>query len=226
MAKAFFITGTDTDVGKTWVTITLMCCFRNQGLKVSAMKPVAAGCSRQDGMLKNTDALLMQLHASDWRSYQLINPYAFEPAVSPHLACGDSLVELDLINQSFKQLERDADVVLVEGAGGWYSPLSSDLTNAQLAEYMQLPVILVVGLRLGCINHAALTLEAINRASKQCVGWVGVVIDPVMQGLQANIDFLKSNLDVPLLGVFPNLSCQDFELLALQIDLKMLKKLI
>jgi dethiobiotin synthetase len=85
---------------------------------------------------------------------------------------------------------------------------------------------LVVGLRLGCINHAALTLEAISRASKHCVGWVGVVIDPVMQGLQANIDFLKSNLDVPLLGIFPNLSYQDFELLALQIDLKMLKKLI
>lgn len=226
MAKAFFITGTDTDVGKTWVAITLMRCFRNQGLRVSAMKPVAAGCSRQDGVLKNTDALLMQLHASDWQSYQLINPYAFEPAVSPHLACGDSLVELDLINQNFKQLERDADVVLVEGAGGWYSPLSSDLNNAQLAKYMQLPVILVVGLRLGCINHAALTLEAISRASKHCVGWVGVVIDPVMQGLQANIDFLKSNLDVPLLGVFPNLSYQDFELLALQIDLKMLKKLI
>ena len=226
MGQGFFITGTDTDVGKTWATIALMRSLQNQGLTVLGMKPVAAGCAWQDGVLKNQDALLMQSHASVRQDYALINPYAFEKAISPHLACAETTIQPDVIEHSFKRLQAEADCLLVEGAGGWCSPLSSDLTNAQLAQYLDLPVILVVGLRLGCLNHADLTMQAIKHSGRTCAGWIGMVIDPVMQSLQANIDYLQNKMESPLLGVLPSLSYQDFEVLSNQIDPKKLKNVI
>jgi dethiobiotin synthetase len=214
MKTGFFITGTDTDVGKTWVTVALMRRFRRQGFTVAGMKPVAAGCEWREGRLKNQDALLIQENSESALEYQQINPYAFESPISPHLACGDVEVRLDVILAAFAELKKQADVVLVEGAGGWLSPLSLTFDNAGLAAAMQLPVILVVGMRLGCINHARLTFQAIRRAGVTCAGWVAVEIVPAMEDFQANVDFLQKRLEAPLLGVLPRLATPNFDFLA------------
>ncbi|MDD1620827.1 MAG: dethiobiotin synthase, partial [Methylococcaceae bacterium] len=141
MKAGFFVTGTDTDVGKTWVTLALMSRFRRQGFTVAGMKPVAAGCDWLDGRLKNQDALLIQENSEPGLEYEQVNPYAFELPVSPHLACGDIEVGMDAILSAFDELKKKTDVVLVEGAGGWLSPLSLIFDNADLAAAMQLPVI-------------------------------------------------------------------------------------
>lgn len=214
MKTGFFITGTDTDVGKTWVTVALMRRFRRLGFTVAGMKPVAAGCERQAGRLKNPDALLIQENAAPALEYGQINPYAFELPVSPHLACGDVEVKLPTILAAFDDMKKQADVVLVEGAGGWLSPLSLTFDNADLAVAMQLPVIVVVGIRLGCINHARLTIQAVRQAGVNCAGWVAVEIVPARADFEANLDFLKSRVDAPLLGVFPHLPEADFDALA------------
>lgn len=216
MKTGFFITGTDTDVGKTWVTVALMRRFRRQGFAVAGMKPVAAGCERQDGRLKNQDALLIRENASMALEYEQVNPYAFELPVSPHLASGDIEVSLDTILAGFSRLRQQADVVLVEGAGGWLSPLSLAFDNADLAVAMNMPVILVVGMRLGCINHARLTFQAILQAGVSCAGWVAVEIIPARADFEANLNFLKSRIDAPLLGVLPHLPEADFDFLSMQ----------
>lgn len=214
MTRGFFITGTDTDVGKTWVTVTLMRQFRRQGCTVAGMKPVAAGCEWQEGELKNRDALLIQENALPALAYGQVNPYAFESPVSPHIACGNIEVKLDTILTQFSVLKQHADVVLVEGAGGWLSPLGAAFDNADLAAAMRLPVILVVGIRLGCINHARLTFQAMRQAGANCAGWVAVEIVPARPDLEANLEFLKNHIDAPLLGVFPHLPIADFDFLA------------
>ncbi|AMK74956.1 MULTISPECIES: dethiobiotin synthase [Methylomonas] len=219
MKGGFFVTGTDTNVGKTWTTIALMRRLQIQGLRVVGMKPVAAGCERQDDILKNSDALLMQQYASLPLEYQQINPYAFEAAISPHLACGDVEVSVDVIADAFIRLQQLADVVIVEGAGGWYSPLSNVLDNSGLAQALHLPVVLVVGIKLGCINHARLTISAIRQAGLSCAGWVAVQIDPAMPGFDGNLAFLSEAIDAPLLGVLPFLAAPDFELLAMSLSL-------
>lgn len=216
MKTGFFITGTDTDVGKTWVTVALMRRFRRQGFAVAGMKPVAAGCERQDGRLKNQDALLIRENASMALEYEQVNPYAFELPVSPHLACGDAEVSLETILAGFSRLRQQADVVIVEGAGGWLSPLSLAFDNADLAVAMKMPVILVVGMRLGCINHARLTFQAIRHAGAKCAGWVAVETVPGRADFQANLAFLKSRIDAPLLGVLPHLPEADFDFLGMQ----------
>ena len=226
MTAGFFITGTDTDVGKTWATIALMRGLQGCNLQVAGMKPVAAGCVWRDGQLKNADALLMQANASMDLDYAMINPYAFEPAVSPHFACGEVVVELPVLVDRFKQLKQLTDFVVVEGAGGWYSPLSAEFDNADLARALGLSVILVVGVRLGCINHARLTLQAIQQANLSCLGWVAVEIDPLMQGFQANLTYLQQQLDAPLLAVLPHIQTPDFEFLSQQFNQETLKKLI
>lgn len=225
MKAGFFVTGTDTDVGKTWATIALMRWFQAQDLSVVGMKPVAAGCEWQDGILKNSDALLMQQYASLPLEYELINPYAFAAAMSPHLACGDVEVSEGAIADAFMRLRQLVDVVIVEGAGGWYSPLSDVLDNAGLAEALHLPVILVVGIRLGCINHARLTMSAIRQSGLPCAGWVAVQIDQAMPGFDGNLAFLREILGPPLLGVLPFLAVADFDLLATKLNLPNWQKL-
>jgi len=214
MAKGFFITGTDTDVGKTWVSIALMRKFQREGLVVSGMKPVAAGCEWLQGEWKNQDALLLQQYASVLVEYRTINPYAFQLPVSPHIACANERVGLDVILQAYRSLQSISERVLVEGAGGWFSPLSRELDNAELAVALQLPVIMVVGMRLGCINHALLTYRAIQSTELECLGWLAVQIDDRMSEFQANLDYLQECLNMPLLGVLPNLTAPDFDLLS------------
>lgn len=219
MSKGFFVTGTDTDVGKTWATVTLMRRLRRQGFSVAGMKPVAAGCEWLGGGLKNQDALLIQENAVPDLKYEQINPYAFELPVSPHLACGDAEVSLEVILAAFADLKNHADVVLVEGAGGWLSPLSPDFDNADLAVALQLPVILVVGMRLGCINQARLAFQAISQSGVDCVGWIAVEIVPQRPDLEANLAFLKKRIDAPFLGVLPYLPEADFDLLAERLSI-------
>ena len=219
MEKGYFITGTDTNVGKTWATIALMRYFKQQGKSVAGMKPVASGCFLQDGQLKNEDALQIQENASLKIDYDLINPYAYELSVSPHIAGINNPVELTKIVESFNVLKELAEIALVEGAGGWYAPLNDREDISDLAKSLALPVIIVVAIRLGCINHAKLTWQAIQHSGIPCAGWIAVCVDPDMPNREENIQTIKTALNMPLLGVLPYLASADFDLLAGQLAL-------
>jgi len=219
MEKGYFITGTDTNVGKTWATVTLMRYFKIQGKSVVGMKPVASGCRVQDGRLRNEDALLIQENTSLSVDYDLINPYAYELPVSPHIAGVDNPVKLDLLIAKFELLKTVADVVIVEGAGGWYSPLNEREDNSDLAKALALPVIMVVGIRLGCINHAKLAYQAIMQSGVAFAGWIAVCTDPELLSRDDNILTLKKALDVPLLGVLPYRKVADFKFFSDRVKL-------
>lgn len=219
MKVGYFITGTDTDVGKTWATVALMRHFKNKGQTVAGMKPVASGCTLKNGKPVNDDALLIQANASVELDYDLVNPYAYPLPVSPHLAGRNNPANLDLIMVRFHELKPHADVILVEGAGGWYSPINDRQNISDLATSLALPVILVVAIRLGCINHAVLTAEAINRSALPCAGWIAVCSDPAMKKIEENIGRIHQELHVPLLGVLPFLEKADFDRMAEQLRL-------
>ena len=198
-----FITGTDTEIGKTFVSSLLINILIEEGLKVAGMKPVASGAKTIDGILKNEDALSLVEASNVDADYKNINPYVFEPAVSPHIAAENAGVEIDLekIKNNFDQLQKISDVVVVEGVGGWYAPLSSHTTVADLAETLQLPIILVVGLRLGCLNHALLTAQAIRQSGLPIAGWVANHVIKDFSSAEKNISTLKHFLnDFPFLG--------------------------
>jgi dethiobiotin synthetase len=219
MEQGYFITGTDTDVGKTWATIALMRYFKSQGKTVVGMKPVAAGCFTQDGQLKNEDALLIQENASLQIDYDLINPYAYELAISPHIAGIHNPVKLAKVLEGFTCLKDRAEIILVEGAGGWYAPLNESEDISDLAKALALPVILVVGIKLGCISHAKLSWQAIQNSGLPCAGWIAVCLDPSMQKLDETIFTIKMAMNKPLLGVMPYMDKADFDLLAQQLVL-------
>lgn len=205
MASGYFITGTDTEVGKTWCTLGLMAALQQQGKTVVAMKPVASGCAQTAEGLRNDDALRLQAQASIELPYENVNPYAFEQAIAPHLAATQSAVtiNLDTIVDAFQRLQGSADVILVEGVGGWQVPLNNQQNVADLARALGLPVILVVGLRLGCINHALLTAESIRASGCTLTGWIGNSIAPEMPEQQNNIASIQQRIAAPLLGVVP-----------------------
>lgn len=205
LKKGYFITGTDTDAGKTFVTIALMRYFRQQGKTVLGMKPVASGCVAGEDGLRNDDALLLQANASKQIDYDLINPYAFALPVSPHIAASevDQEVELSVINKNYQVLKEQADFVLVEGVGGWLAPLSKSLDVADLAKSLQLPVILVVAMRLGCINHARLSYAEIQSSGMTCAGWIANCSEESMLRRQENIETITQKIQTPLLGVIP-----------------------
>ena len=225
MNQGYFITGTDTNVGKTWATIALMRYFKKKGKIVKGMKPVSAGCelvaSDNEGAATwcNEDALLIQANASVRVPYDLINPYAYELPVSPHIAGKHNPVVFTKVIECFDALKRLADVVIVEGAGGWYAPLNSHQDISDLAKALNLPVILVVGIKLGCINHAKLTYEAIQYSGLVCAGWIAVCVDGDMLKIDENIQTVKALISAPLLGVLPHLTTVDFDLLAEHIEI-------
>jgi len=206
MAKrGLFITGTDTSVGKTRVTLALMGWLKNLGLTVVGMKPVATGCFIDDGLLCNEDALLLQKNSSVRVPYEKINPYAFELPVSPHIAAraAGRTIDLATIVRQYRELERLADCVLVEGVGGWEVPLDERRKVSDLARALGLPVILVVGLRLGCLNHAFLTYAALARGGVECLGWIANQPGAEFAFLDENIKSLEAELPVPCLGILP-----------------------
>ena len=201
MGQGFFVTGTDTGVGKTLLACALLNAFARTGKSVVGMKPVAAG--REAGRWADVEALA---RASTVRAESRIaNPYAFEAAIAPHLAAELAGVEIDLetIVRAYGELSRLADVVVVEGAGGFLVPLNERQTGAALAMRLGLPVVLVVGMRLGCLNHALLTRRQIEASRLRCAGWVANCILPELPHLDGNIRALEQRLDCPLLGVVP-----------------------
>jgi dethiobiotin synthetase len=218
MKQAYFVTGTDTNVGKTWATLALMTYFKQQNLSVIGMKPVASGCEKIDGEWRNSDALSIQKMGSQLVDYSLLNPYAYELPISPHLAGKKNPANLETIFTNFQTLQNLADVVVVEGAGGWYAPLNERETIADLAKKLNVPIILVVSIKLGCINHALLTVEAIQNAGLNCVGWIAVCNDAEFECVDLTIESLVARLKIPLLGVLPYSEQADFEDLAQRIN--------
>lgn len=201
--KAVFIAGTDTEVGKTYVSCALLRALGAEGLRAVGMKPVASGCVATPAGLRNDDALAL-IDASDPRpEYATCNPFAFTEAVSPHLAAAAEHAEVTMapIKTAFAQLAENADVVLVEGVGGWLAPLSPTLEANALPQTLGLPVILVVGLRLGCLNHAQLTARAILADGCNLLGWIGNAVDPAMERREDNLATLRRLLPAPCLGV-------------------------
>ena len=206
MTQGFFLTGTDTDVGKTYAAVRLIRRWQAEGRRVAAMKPVASGSVRRpDGGLDNGDvSALMQ--ATGQADRALVNPYCFEPPVSPHLAAREAGVSIDLLRivQQYRELAAGCDTVLVEGAGGWLAPLTDEHDVAALAGALGLPVILVVGMRLGCVSHARLTAAAILASGCRLAGWVANAIDPDMARYADNLACLTERLPAPLLLEIPH----------------------
>lgn len=206
--KVFFVTGTDTGVGKTFVSVALLRAWAAQGKSTLGLKPVAAGCEQTPHGLRNDDALALQEAATVKIAYEQVNPVALVEAIAPHIAAAHEKrrVRVDQLAGLVRgaMMQARADITLIEGAGGWRVPLNEQETLAGLAAALQVPVILVVGLRLGCINHALLTAEAIRRDGLPLAGWVGNCIDPDMPVRDENIATLQSALSAPLIGVLPH----------------------
>lgn len=197
-----FVTGTDTDVGKTVATCQLLRAFAANGLRAVGMKPVASGCEWRDGALWNADVAAHRAAGNVAAPLEWVSPYRFEPPISPHLAARRAGVEVDLAHllDCARRLEQLADVVVVEGAGGWLAPLSDSACMEDLARKLGAPVVLVVGMRLGCLNHALLTARAISQSGVPFAGWVANHIDPAMRDCQDNLDTLWQKLAAPCLG--------------------------
>ena len=209
MAKQWlFITGTDTEVGKTVVACGLLAAANQQGLRTAAIKPVAAGCEVTEQGMTNSDALQLQAAASHKLSYQQINPIALVPAIAPHIAAAEAGVRMSasrLVGYCRGVSLMPVDLVVIEGAGGWRVPINSRETLADVARELECSVVVVVGMRLGCLNHALLTMEAIRRDGLQIAGWVANILDTDMPRLQENIDTLKQSINEPCLGTVPRL---------------------
>jgi dethiobiotin synthetase len=210
MHNGLFITGTDTDVGKTVVATGLLQLAADCGLSTAAIKPVAAGCVWSNGSLVNDDALHLQAAATLVQSYEAVNPVALEPAIAPHIAAAQAGLRLSvgpLLTHCETVIETaGADVVVVEGAGGWLVPLNDEETLGDLAKSLGLPVVIVVGLKLGCINHALLTERMVESYGLSVAGWVANTINPDMDVYDENVESLKQRLRAPCLGVVPYLS--------------------
>ncbi|MGZ8258344.1 MAG: dethiobiotin synthase [Methylotenera sp.] len=208
MAQSYFVIGTDTNVGKTYVASALVQHFVRAGFKTVGMKPIASGCElSQQGdwqhELVNEDVLALSDASNVNAPLDLINPYPFAPAIAPHLAAMQAGVEInsDVITRAYQQLAAMAEVVIVEGAGGFIVPINQCETLADLALKFDIPIILVVGMRLGCINHALLTVEAIETRGLKLAGWVANQIDPSMTMFEGNLSSLQQHIGAPCLSV-------------------------
>lgn len=202
-----FITGTDTGVGKTYVTCTLLQALNAQNYKTLGLKPIASGCSlNQRGKLINDDAVALQKAASVKCPYEYINPIPLAHPIAPHLAAEQAQTILSVSqvkNKISRSLEIEADFQLIEGVGGWAVPLNGHELLSDLVAALKLPVILVVGIKLGCLNHALLTYQRMRDTQVPIIGWIANCIDPGALAIQENIDTLKQWINVPCLGVLP-----------------------
>jgi dethiobiotin synthetase len=201
-ARGFFVTGTDTGVGKTLVACALLHAFAARGLRAIGMKPVAAGANLEGGVLLNEDVAALVAASNVAAPRELQNPYCFAPPIAPHIAAAHAGVAIDIerVREAYARLEARADVVVVEGAGGFRVPLGNSVDTADLARLLGLPVVLVVGMRLGCLNHALLTADAIAAAGLPIAGWVANHIDPDMTHATENVQALEARLRAPLLS--------------------------
>ena len=216
-----YVTGTDTGAGKTLASCTLLHALRAQGLRAVGMKPVASGCERIDGRWRNADALALQVASDPRPDYADLNPYALPEPLAPELAARAAGIEVALppLLEAFARLRAQADVVVVEGVGGWAAPLAGDLDQADLVRALQAPVVLVVGMRLGCLNHARLTARAIAADGFGLAGWIASEVDPDMACRDENFELLSARLDAPCLGRLPHLPAPDPARLAARLAL-------
>lgn len=203
--NSVYITGTDTGVGKTVTSAALLHALRARGLRAVGMKPVASGCERIDGAWRNADALALQAASDPQPAYADLNPYALPQPLAPELAAKQVgiAIELEPLRAAYHRLMALSDTVVVEGVGGWAAPLSATLDQADLVHAIGLPVVLVVGLRLGCLNHAYLTARAISADGCQLAGWIASTIDPDMAQADANFELLRARLPAPCWGRLP-----------------------
>ncbi len=203
MTRGIFITGTDTGIGKTTVSCALLHALRGRGLRAAGMKPVASGCERTPDGWRNDDALQLLAASDPQADYALVNPYAFPDPTAPELAAADVgvTVELAPLRVAFDALSAQADIVVVEGVGGWAAPLSAQLDQCELARAFGIPVLLVVGLRLGCINHARLSARAIRADGLHLLGWIGSAVDADFRRSEETVAILDRVIDAPRLGL-------------------------
>lgn len=200
--RGVFIAGTDTGIGKTFVSVALIHALRAGGLQVCGMKPVASGCESTPDGLRNDDALALQAASDPAPEYDAMNPIAMRAAVSPHLAAEQEgrLVDPNAIVSAYAALSTRYDVVVVEGVGGWMAPLDDGLLASAIPQMLEIPAILIVGLRLGCLNHAQLSMRAMLADGCQVAGWIGNLIDPEMDLIEENLATLERLLPAPCLG--------------------------
>jgi dethiobiotin synthetase len=219
MTSSLFVTGTDTGVGKTLASCALLHRLRARGLRALGMKPVAAGVEPSPEGPVNPDVRALRRDSSWPAPLNLVNPYCFQPPVAPHLAAAEAgvRIQIPVIVQAFQALQSSADGIVVEGVGGFLVPLNDREDAGDLAVALALPVVLVVGMRLGCLNHALLSQEAIAARSLRLTGWIANSIDPGMARFEENLKALCERLDAPLLGVMPHQMSPDPAAFELQL---------
>ncbi len=210
MGRGVFVLGTDTGVGKTFCSVLLIRALKKQGLKVSAMKPIASGSQQTAEGLRNNDALLLQKHANVELSYEQVNPYAYHDPISPHIAAEkeQNPFEIAVVKENFVEACSKSDIVLVEGVGGWRTPFSEKISSVDLVRELNIPVIMVVGLKLGCINHALLTAEALKRDQVNILGWIANDITGKNLARSETIETIARQVTMPLIA---NLSRLEFD---------------
>jgi len=223
-ARAIFVSGTDTGIGKTRATLALLEAFKSRGLTVAGMKPIASGCEERKSVLTNQDALAIQSCSSGQIEYADINPYAFAPPIAPHIAAARAGITVDplAIQDSFHKLAKTYDRIVMEGVGGWRVPLSMDYSTVDLVNSLHLPVVLVVALRLGCINHALLSFECMQNDAVTVAGWIANRLDPDYGETAETIQFLEQHIQAPLLGILPFQPSCNAESLVAAIDISSL----
>ncbi len=201
----WFVTGTDTGVGKTVIAAALLVLLRRAGFRPGAMKPIATGCRETPGGLVCEDAEQLAAACGERVPYADLNPYAFAPPIAPHLAAAEAgrVIEVEVIRRSFARLAAGGRPVVVEGVGGWRVPVQGRISLAELALALRLPVVMVVGIRLGCLNHALLTAETILADGAPLAGWVANQIEPDEPRFAALVEALRERIDAPLLGAVP-----------------------
>ncbi len=225
--RGLFVTGTDTDCGKTLVSVAVIKSLVAQGRQVAGFKPVAAGAERVDGELKNADAMALATAATVDAPYQAINPYCFSAPIAPHIAAAQGAVSIDpaVLQSAATGLAAQAELLVVEGAGGWRVPLQGAFDIQALSNMLQLPVLLVVGLKLGCLNHALLTAQAIEDSGQKLFAWVGTQPEQGMSCFEENVATLKACLKAPCLGVIPHTAGLDADAAVALLDADRLAQL-
>ena len=221
LPRAFYVTGTDTGIGKTLASTAMLHALRARGLRAIGMKPVASGCELVDGQWRNEDALALQAASDPTPRYEDLNPYALVPPLAPEIAAREAGVEIDLptLRTAYERLAADGDAMVVEGVGGWAAPLSATLEQAHLVRALDLPVVMVVGMRLGCVNHARLTARAILEEGCELIGWIANHVEPTMQRQDENFEILRARVPAPCWGRLPFATAIDPEALSRRLDL-------
>ena len=200
---SFFITGTDTNIGKTAITCSLIAKCIEEGFRAGGMKPVAAGCHIENGYMISDDVKKIIEVSNVDLNIKEINPYSFEPPIAPHISFKSNEIDINLIKKYLRSFENKMDYLFIEGVGGYAVPLTETFTTADLVGNLDIPVILVVGMKLGCINHTLLTVESILNKKQKLCGWVANRIDGDMQAYEENFFFLKEKIKAPCLGEVP-----------------------